>query len=93
MSDETKRERDIQLIPHEGPRVETGAVQFGDDWPGLFIRGDNAFALAMHIDAIERALKGDSDEFERTYAMTNLASIRDIIRGNVILCGPDGCDA
>lgn len=25
--------------------VESGAVQFGEDWPGLFLRGDNAFAM------------------------------------------------
>ena len=23
-------------------RAETGTMQFGDDWPGVFIRGDNA---------------------------------------------------
>jgi len=30
-------------------RVETGAVQFGDDWPGVFIRGDTAlfFSIAL----------------------------------------------
>jgi hypothetical protein len=33
----------------EGGRVETGPVQFGDDWPGLFIRGDNAFGYAMSL--------------------------------------------
>ena len=32
-------------------RVETGPVQFGDDWPGLFIRGDNAFGMKMAIDS------------------------------------------
>lgn len=32
-------------------RVETGPVQFGDDWPGLFIRGDNAFGMKMVIDS------------------------------------------
>lgn len=25
-----------------GVRPETGQMQFGDDWPGVFIRGDNA---------------------------------------------------
>lgn len=34
-------------------RVETGAVQFfyddKPDWPGLFIRGDNALHLAMQV--------------------------------------------
>lgn len=28
-------------------RIETGVVQFGDDWPGIFIRGDNADHYAM----------------------------------------------
>jgi hypothetical protein len=30
-------------------RIETGPVQFGDDWPGIFIRGDNAIGYAMAI--------------------------------------------
>jgi len=37
----------------QAPRPETGAMQFGDDWKGLFIRGDNAFAFAL---AIKQAL-------------------------------------
>lgn len=35
--------------PPDLPRVETGAVQFGSDWPGLFIRGDDAFHLMLLI--------------------------------------------
>jgi hypothetical protein len=27
-------------------RPETGPMQFGDDWCGIFIRGDNAFLYA-----------------------------------------------
>ncbi len=38
-------------------RPETGPMQFGDDWPGIFIRGDNAMAEAMMI---EGALAGDA---------------------------------
>ena len=34
-------------------RPETGAMQFGSDWPGAFIRGDDAFAFA---EAIARVL-------------------------------------
>lgn len=39
---------DILRLPHPGTvaRVETGVVQFGDDWPGVFIRGDNALTVA-----------------------------------------------
>ena len=33
----------------EGERVETGPIQFGDDWPGLFIRGNRAFYYAFRL--------------------------------------------
>lgn len=33
-------------------RVETGPVQFNDDWPGVFIRGDNAGPAAMHLKMV-----------------------------------------
>lgn len=32
--------------PENLSRVESGPVQFGDDWPGVFIRGDNALTFA-----------------------------------------------
>lgn len=32
-----------------GERPETGPMQFGDDWPGVFIRGDNAMHYAMTL--------------------------------------------
>lgn len=38
--------------PENGGRVETGPVQFGDDWPGVFIRGDNAASEAMLLHSI-----------------------------------------
>ena len=43
---------EIRALPApdaSGGRVETGPVQFGDDWPGVFIRGDNAFGFAMAL--------------------------------------------
>jgi hypothetical protein len=42
----------IRKLPAVAERVETGPVQFGDDWPGVFIRGDNAFWLTGCIDAM-----------------------------------------
>lgn len=33
-------------------RVETGVVRFNDDWPGVFIRGDNAFAYAQYLKVL-----------------------------------------
>jgi len=39
----------IRVLPPQTDRVENGPVQFGDDLPGVFIRGDYAgcFALAL----------------------------------------------
>ena len=31
-------------------RPETGPMQFGDDWPGVFIRGDNANYYGFQLD-------------------------------------------
>jgi hypothetical protein len=51
----------IRNIPQpEGGRVETGVVQFGDDWPGIFLRGDNAlyWSYVLHqIDGIRGLLQ------------------------------------
>lgn len=35
-------------------RPETGPMRFGNDWSGLFIRGDNAAAYAMALESLLR---------------------------------------
>jgi hypothetical protein len=42
----------IQHLPAQPDRIETGSLQFGDDWPGIFIRGDDAFDYAMLLREI-----------------------------------------
>ena len=51
----------IRQFPAEETRVETGPVQFGDDWPGIFIRGDRALAMAINIEWI----LATSDDLDR----------------------------
>jgi hypothetical protein len=46
----------FRKLPAVADRVETGVVQFGADWPGVFIRGDEALALAGVIDNLARYL-------------------------------------
>ncbi len=43
--------RPIQ-IPVEGSsgRVPSGALQFRDDWPGLWLRGDDAHSLLLGLE-------------------------------------------
>jgi hypothetical protein len=33
-------------------RAESGPIQFGDDWTGVFLRGDDAFAVAISLQAV-----------------------------------------
>lgn len=46
--------KDIQHLPapEDRSRVESGPVQFGDDWPGIFFRGDDALATAMYLQYV-----------------------------------------
>jgi hypothetical protein len=49
----------IQTIPFEGNSGDTpsGAIRFGRDWPGLFLRGDSCMELMMELDRISSDLK------------------------------------
>jgi hypothetical protein len=51
VSQEKIRKIDIEL----DERVETGPIQIGDDWPGVFIRGDNAIYYRMCLEALLHA--------------------------------------
>lgn len=42
--------RHINLASGPDRRVESGPLQFDDDWPGVFIRGDDALGYAMLLD-------------------------------------------
>lgn len=56
---------DVVVTVSEGPagrepRIESGSIVFGSDWPGLFVRGDDAFHYAMHLEHLLDVL--DQDE-------------------------------
>ena len=34
------------------PRAETGIMEFENDWPGIFIRGDNAAGYAISLQEV-----------------------------------------
>lgn len=92
----------IQPIPvkfRSSPRVESGAIEFvysdgQRDWPGLFIRGDDAFDLARHIDNIGNFLNTISDKVkveeggaELALAYMRLRNLRETILDDVVV-GP-----
>ena len=54
---------DVRKLPAVAERVETGTVQFGDDWPGVFLRGDYAGPMAFYLELmLERLEKLDRAE-------------------------------
>jgi hypothetical protein len=62
-------------------RVETGPVRFGADWPGLFIRGDDALAFQVWLDKAATLIEGHDPESKmarrKLYEITK--AIHDII--------------
>lgn len=69
-------------------RLETGVVQDGDDWPGVFIRGDSAanFAFALR-SLIERAQEGE--DFTDMMAVHGAMELTDLLESCQVAANPD----
>lgn len=57
----------------EHMRAETGPIQFGADWPGIFMRGDNAMYYAQQIKIILHY--ADKGQVPPPYMLSNLRGI------------------
>jgi hypothetical protein len=64
--------KNIRFLPEQEERVETGPVQFGGDWPGVFVRGDNCFYYSM-------ILKSELDKLPESINKTILKTLCDIL--------------
>jgi len=64
----------MRKLPYQEPRVETGPVRFGEDWPGLFIRGDECLdlkeTLQCAIDQMAMAMLGSIQLTRLRYYIT-----------------------
>lgn len=47
--------------PEGACRVESGPLKFGADWPGLFLRGDDAIRLALAVRDVAAHARRDPD--------------------------------
>lgn len=71
----------LTKVHHEGPRVETGPLQFGDDWPGIFIRGDNALADAAMLEiALKQLPEPEKDDLRFRIARNKLEGYIELLR-------------
>ena len=67
---------EIREFPEQDERVETGAIRFGKDWPGLFLRGKHAAWYRVHLTSIlEKAKKGEI----QLDVLTELSALNGII--------------
>ena len=69
-------------VPGGSGQVPTGAIQFQDDWPGLFLRGDSAVPLGVTIRALQQRLVSHPDPVVGMLLL-QLGQIADIIERDV----------
>jgi hypothetical protein len=76
MPKEASNEPRILQVPLPGGSgcVPSGAMQFRDDWPGLFLRGDDALMVGFAIRRLEKALAASEDPIVWS-ALMNLTAI------------------
>ena len=69
-------------LPRGMQRVESGPVQFNEDWPGVFIRGDHClhyqFELSKLIEELEVKAR-ESKDLANLIQLTTLTSLRDML--------------
>src|SRR6185312_8295941 len=77
-------ERRITQIPLSGNSGDTptGAMQFRDDWPGLFVRGDDAIMLMSAIQQLAERLANHPDAVVES-SLIQLSRFADIIERDV----------
>ena len=67
--------------------VETGAIRFGDDYVGIFIRGDEAYNLANCIQVVLSDIR-DAPPYTRIFGQT-LADIANMIQREILSVAED----
>lgn len=71
-------------LPGNSGDTPTGAMQFQDDWPGLFIRGDAATFLLHHIRLLASRLEQCEDPVVWS-AIFHLSKLADVIERDVLV--------
>ena len=80
----------IRQLEQQKERIETGVIQFGDDWPMIAIRGDNAMYYALVLSMFLDGTLNENDSLMK-YQLHNLlkllqsCNVRNISQENKML--------
>lgn len=66
-------------------RVETGALQINDDWPGVFVRGDDCIQYSMMLNHLNNFTFDDT--IEGQLLKTSLEHLHGLFTSAVVI-GP-----
>jgi hypothetical protein len=69
-------------LPGGSGVAKDGAIQFQNDWPGLFLRGDTAIVVALAIRNLQGALAESQDRVVAS-ALGQLSVVADLIEREV----------
>lgn len=70
----------------EPQRAETGVLEFEGDWPGVFIRGDNAAMYAMSL----RSVLAEMPEVPKdAYSHMIVKGLLSLLEGSNVRNNPD----
>ncbi len=72
----------IRELPAQSPRIETGVVRFGDDWCGVFIRGDDSANYAMSLRNVLHPNGEDVDAMTGALARIQLRGLLRILESS-----------
>lgn len=70
---------EIRQLSALDSRPESGPMQFGDDWPGVFIRGDNAMGYSMALESIAQRLT-ENDQHNAILELMTLRGLVDLLK-------------
>lgn len=62
-------------------RIETGSVQFGQDWPCVVIRGDNAMWYNMQIEMLLKEVEKTSMKQDYAGVIGTLRDLQSTLSG------------
>jgi hypothetical protein len=71
-------------VPGNSDETPTGAIQFQNDWPGLFVRGDKAIDMHRCIRHLQQRL-ADTQDVTVLLSLHVLGEIADIVETDVMV--------